>query len=217
MASTEYAKRVKRSAFLHGTLSLNSWKALTKSGPPVASCRCPQLDQTSVDTRTCTMAYPCSAPISPSHTYDGLALDLTDHLPESCSSLGSGDAHVHASSSRTAVQPHFAAASPCLLAWDPTPSAPDLFREELISTLANECNARPTDDDFLAGLQTLSASFAEDQVAELEAVQESDAPGTSDRSPSCDSTNERRQESNRQAQKRWRSRQKVLLGQELQH
>lgn len=105
----------------------------------------------------------------------------------------------------------------CLLAWDPTPSAPDLFREELISNLANECNARPTDDDFLAGLQTLSASFAEDQVAELEAVQESDAPGTSDRSPSCDSTNERRQESNRQAQKRWRSRQKVLLGQELQH
>ncbi len=158
------------------------------------------------------MAYPCSAPISPSHTYDALALDLTDHLPETCSSLGSGDAHVHASSSRTAVQPHFAAASPCLLAWDPTPSAPDLFREELISNLANECNARPTDDDFLAGLQTLSASFAEDQVAELEAVQESDAPGTSDRSPSCDSTNERRQESNRQAQKRWRSRQKVLLG-----
>ncbi|KAL0033744.1 hypothetical protein WJX77_003466 [Trebouxia sp. C0004] len=108
---------------------------------------------------------------------------------------------------KTAVQPHFAAASLSALAWDPTPSAPDLFREELFSTLANECNERPTDDDFLAGLQTLSASFADDHAAELE-VQESDAPGTSDRSPSCDSTNERRQESNRQAQKRWRSRQK---------
>ncbi len=165
------------------------------------------------------MAYSCSAPISASHVYDGLALDLTDHLPESCSSLGSGHAHAHASSSR-AVQPQLAAASLCALAWDPTPSAPDLFREELFSTLANECNERPADDDFLAGLQTLSASFAEGQVAELDAVQESDAPGTSDRSPSCDSTDERRQESNRQAQKRWRSRQKVsvlsmLLG--LQH
>lgn len=153
------------------------------------------------------MAYSCSAPISASHIYDGLALDPIDHLPES-SSLGSGQAQAHASSSRAAVQPQFAAASPSALAWDPTPSAPDRFREELFSTLANECNERPTDDDFLAGLQTLSASFAEDQVAELGAVQESDAPGTSDRSPSCDSTNERRQESNRQAQKRWRSRQK---------
>lgn len=154
------------------------------------------------------MAYSCSAPISASHIYDGLALDPIDHLPE-CSSLGSGQAQAHASSSRAAVQPQFAAASPSALAWDPTPSAPDRFREELFSTLANECNERPTDDDFLAGLQTLSASFAEDQVAELGAVQESDAPGTSDRSPRCDSTNERRQESNRQAQKRWRSRQKV--------
>ena len=157
------------------------------------------------------MAYSCSAPISASPIYDGLALDLIDHLPESCSSLGSGHAHAHASSSRAAVQPQFAAASPSTLAWDPTPSAPDLFREELFSTLANECNERPTDDAFLAGLQTLSASFAEDQVAELEAVQESDALGTSDRSPSCDSTSERRQESNRQAQKRWRSRQKVRV------
>jgi len=108
------------------------------------------------------MAYSCSAPISASPVYDGLALDLIDHLPESCSSLGSGHAHAHASSSRAAVQPQFAAASPSIpLAWDPTPSAPDLFREELFSTLANECNERPTDDAFLAGLQTLSASFAE--------------------------------------------------------
>ena len=157
------------------------------------------------------MVYSCSAPICASHTYDGLALDLTDHLPQSCSSLGSGHAHAHASSSRTAVQPSFAAAFSCALAWDPTPNAPDLFREELFSTLANECNERPTDDDFLVGLQTLSASIAEDHAAEVKAVQGSDAPGTSDRSPSCDSTNERRQESNRQAQKRWRSRQKVPI------
>ncbi len=156
------------------------------------------------------MAYSCSAPMSASPVYDGLALDLTDHLPEPCTSLGSGYAHAHASSSRAAVQPQ-AAPSPSTLAWDPTPSAPDLFREELFSTLANECTERPTDDAFLAGLQTLSANFAEDQSADLEAVQESDAPGTSDRSPSCDSTNERRQESNRQAQKRWRSRQKVSV------
>ncbi len=90
------------------------------------------------------------------------------------------------------------------LVWDPTPSAPDLFRDKLFLTLAEEPEEQRLSIDQLRSPPD-SCLDSQSPANDGQAASILPSTDTGDRISSY----ERKQELNRQAQKRFRNRQKV--------
>jgi len=95
------------------------------------------------------------------------------------------------------------------LCWHPTPCAPSAFREQLFASLADDFDAAPASEDTLARSRVPLERVISGHYSAQQFNTRLDLDRTSDHSHSR--PKQRRQESNRRAQKRWRARRKVGL------